>query len=215
MHRDWFIDGANVFVEIHADRIEVVSPGGLPPGLPEDQLGRKSVRRNPIIADLLQRIRFIERAGTGIGRMRDELVAHGSPEPVFESKAFFTARFRPLREKEFEGLDDPPDFRGHDRGHEMAQGLGHDRSHGTADSSDEALSVAELAILEACRDGAVTRDHLMRAGGFTGRSGNFRRTLSNLMALGLVEMTRPDAPRSRSQRYRLTEKGRTERGNRD
>jgi len=50
---------------------------------------------------LLQRIGFIERAGKGIGRMRDELVAHGSPEPVFEANSFFTATFRPPREKEF------------------------------------------------------------------------------------------------------------------
>ena len=27
MHRDWFFEGANVFVEIYANRIEVISPG--------------------------------------------------------------------------------------------------------------------------------------------------------------------------------------------
>ena len=32
MHRDWFFDGANVFVEIYTDRIEVSSPGSLPKG---------------------------------------------------------------------------------------------------------------------------------------------------------------------------------------
>ena len=32
MHRDWFFDGANIFVEIYADRVGVVSPGGLPRG---------------------------------------------------------------------------------------------------------------------------------------------------------------------------------------
>jgi ATP-dependent DNA helicase RecG len=63
MHRDWFIDGANVSVEIYADRVDVSSPGGLPRGQSEELFGRKSVRRNPIIADLLQRIGFIERAG--------------------------------------------------------------------------------------------------------------------------------------------------------
>ena len=30
MHRDWFMEGANVFVEVYTDRVEVVSPGGLP-----------------------------------------------------------------------------------------------------------------------------------------------------------------------------------------
>ena len=33
MHRDWFFDGTNVFVEIYTDRIEVVSPGSLPKSL--------------------------------------------------------------------------------------------------------------------------------------------------------------------------------------
>jgi ATP-dependent DNA helicase RecG len=55
MHRNWFIEGANVFVEIYADRIEIVSPGGLPAGLSPEELGTRSVRRNPLVADLLHR----------------------------------------------------------------------------------------------------------------------------------------------------------------
>ena len=96
MHRDWFIEGANVFVEIYADRIEVVSPGGLPAGLSTAQLGTRSVRRNPLVADLLHRIGFIEKAGTGIGRMRKEARDHGCPAPEFRVDSFFTAVFRPL-----------------------------------------------------------------------------------------------------------------------
>ena len=46
MHRDWFIEGANIFVELYTDRIEVVSPGGLPKGMTLADLGTKSVRRN-------------------------------------------------------------------------------------------------------------------------------------------------------------------------
>lgn len=73
MHRDWFFDGANIFVEIYADRVEVVSPGGLPRG----QLGHKSVRRNALIADLLHRIGFIKKAGTGIQRIHEDVRAQG------------------------------------------------------------------------------------------------------------------------------------------
>ena len=106
VHRDWFNEGANVFVEIYADRIEVVSPGGLPAGLSIAQLGKKSVRRNPLIADLLHRIDLIEKAGTGIGRMRDAARDHGSPEPTFDVDSFFTCCFRPLPADVFERIPD-------------------------------------------------------------------------------------------------------------
>ncbi len=95
MHRDWFMEGANVFVEIYGDRVEVVSPGGLPKGMTLADLGRKTVRRNVLIADLLHRIGFIEKAGTGIKRIRDEAHDQGCPDPQFEDTGFFTAVFRP------------------------------------------------------------------------------------------------------------------------
>jgi len=59
------------------------------------KLGRKSVRRNALVADLLHRIDFIEKAGTGIKRIRDDMRAQGCPEPDFEVNGFFTAIFRP------------------------------------------------------------------------------------------------------------------------
>ena len=97
MHRDWFIEGANVFVQIFSDRIEVSSPGGLPLGMKQADLGHKSVRRNPIIADLYHRIGFIEKAGTGIQRMREESRELGYPEPKFNTDGFFTVTFTPVQ----------------------------------------------------------------------------------------------------------------------
>ena len=67
MHRDWFFDGANVFVELYADRIEVISPGSLPMDLTLVDLGRKSIRRNPLIADLLHRSTLSRRQTRGSG----------------------------------------------------------------------------------------------------------------------------------------------------
>jgi len=54
------------------------------------------LRRNPLIADLLHRIAFIEKAGTGIRRMRDGARELGYPEPTFAADNFFTALFRPI-----------------------------------------------------------------------------------------------------------------------
>ena len=92
MHRDWFFDGANVFVEVYTDRIEVSSPGGLPKGLILADLGHRSIRRNALIADLLHRIGFIEKAGTGIRRIRDETSEMSCPEPEFRAGSLVTKR---------------------------------------------------------------------------------------------------------------------------
>jgi ATP-dependent DNA helicase RecG len=201
IHRDWFVYGANVFVEIHADRIDIVSPGGLFGGVTQDLLGKKAVRRNPLLADLFQRIGFIEKAGTGIERMRQDVRAHGSPEPVFVADTFFTATFRPLRAMEFEHLG--PD--GHERAHDEA----HDEAHGRVERTDHPpLSESERRIVEACRDGGATRGYLMQFGEFSVRSGSFKRAMTHLLVQGLIEMTLPEKPRSRNQRYRATAKGR-------
>jgi ATP-dependent DNA helicase RecG len=89
MHRDYNVYGGNVFVELYPDRLAIVNPGGLPPGLAEADFGIKSVHRNPLIADLFSRAGKVERAGTGIRRIRALLAQAGCAEPQFRFTAFF------------------------------------------------------------------------------------------------------------------------------
>jgi len=42
MHSDWFIEGANVLVEIYSDCVEVISPGEPPHSMSPTDLGSKS-----------------------------------------------------------------------------------------------------------------------------------------------------------------------------
>lgn len=71
-HRDWE-SPANIRISFFADRIQIVSPGGLPKGITESEYlqGRVSILRNPIIGDVLNRLKYIERFGTGIPRIRE------------------------------------------------------------------------------------------------------------------------------------------------
>jgi len=71
---------------------------GLPKGSSREELGTRSVRRNPLIADLLHRIALIEKAGTGIRRMIEDARKHKCPEPKFTVNGFFTATFWPNAE---------------------------------------------------------------------------------------------------------------------
>lgn len=78
-HRDYQHQGANVAVEIFDDRVEISSYGGYPKGLHEKNFGSASRRRNPLIAKLMQRAKYVEEAGTGIPRMRDLTEETGMP----------------------------------------------------------------------------------------------------------------------------------------
>lgn len=80
-------------VEIYDDRISIVSPGGVPKGITKENFGKRSVARNPIIADLLRRTHYIEKAGTGIGRMKELMRNAGLKEPEFKYDEFFEVTF--------------------------------------------------------------------------------------------------------------------------
>ena len=181
MHRDWFFDGANVFVEIYTDRIEVVSPGSLPKGVTLADLGRKSVRRNALVSDLLHRIDFVEKAGTGIRRIRDEASAQDCPEPQFEANSFVTVTFRPNPEVRAEAEERPMD----------------------RVAGEVAGEVRLLRVMS----GEMTRQRLQEALGLK-HEDHFREAyLTPALRAGLIEMTIPDKPRSSKQRYRLTPAG--------
>jgi ATP-dependent DNA helicase RecG len=90
-HRDYFMDGSTVRIMIFDDRIEVNSPGPLPPGVTVENIDRKHVLRNKLIANYLYDIYYIEKWGTGITKMRRLMREHGLAEPVFEELGSFFA----------------------------------------------------------------------------------------------------------------------------
>ena len=69
------------------------------------------------------------------------------------------------------------------------------------------MTAKELAMLQACLDGAAAVEALMAAAGYSSRSGHFRRWIDRLLRDDLLEMIVPDKPRSPMQNYRLTDKG--------
>jgi len=95
MHRDYFYDGSHIYVHMFSDRLEIENPGGLPPGLTLDDLGKRSVRRNRAIADLLYRAKFVERIGSGIQRMQHALAENGNPPMEISATNFFVVKFYP------------------------------------------------------------------------------------------------------------------------
>ncbi len=93
-HRD-YRSTANVQVYVFKDRIEIVSPGGLPAGMTEADLGSKSMPRNPSLFGMLYRMDVVENIGSGIKRIRDLCREHGVAEPIIDvSEHWVTVTFR-------------------------------------------------------------------------------------------------------------------------
>ncbi len=69
-HRDYFSEG-RILLEIYPDRIEISNPGSLLFNI--NDFGKTSLSRNPLLVDMVHRLRFVERVGSGISRVKDLL----------------------------------------------------------------------------------------------------------------------------------------------
>ena len=83
-HRTWDVD-ACVRISLSDDDVEIVSPGGLVPGMTKEAYleGRFSLLRNPVLAESMFRAGLIEKFGTGVRRIRRAYEGTGS-SPSFE-----------------------------------------------------------------------------------------------------------------------------------
>lgn len=94
-HRD-YTSNASVQVMLFSDRLEVWNPGSLPPPLTLEKLREPhaSVPANPLLAESMYLVNYIERMGTGTLDMIRRCVAAGLPEPEFTVTDVFVARLR-------------------------------------------------------------------------------------------------------------------------
>jgi len=192
VHADFSQRGAPIRIVFLDDRIEVESMGILLPGLTIEDMKQGASRiRNPVIARVFKELHLIEQWGTGVRRIFAEAQELGLPEPKIEELALR------LRFTIFLG---------------QLHHLPAPEQNPTAQVTEQATEyVSEqvkrlLAILKAQEFGskaAMAALHL-----------NHRPTflydyLKPALTDELVEMTQPKAPKSPTQKYRLTQKGKT------
>lgn len=91
--RNYLEVGSEVHIDIYDDRLEIYSPGGMCDGInvqDRDIMLVPSRRRNPVIADVFQRLNYMERRGSGFKKIIDDYKAqyNYSDElaPVFKSQ---------------------------------------------------------------------------------------------------------------------------------
>ena len=92
IHRDYTVMGGEVHLDIYDDRLTITSPGGMYNGMLIQDLDIADVsseRRNPILANVMAQLDYMEKRGSGLTRICNETQAldgyKDELKPVFKS----------------------------------------------------------------------------------------------------------------------------------
>ena len=208
-HRNYTSSGS-VQVMLFSDRLEVWNPGALPPALTLEKLRHPhaSFPGNPLLAEPLYLTKYIERMGTGTGDMIKRCREAGLPEPEFRLDGgcfVLTIRRKTAQVTTQVGAQvaEQDKALAASRLCELATELGL-----SGEQVSEQVVEQVAGMLAACQERAISKTELLVAGHLANAYLNYRRHVAPLLATGLIEMTIPDKPTSRLQKYRLTDKGR-------
>lgn len=183
MHRDYADYSGHIAIAVFDDRVEIRSAGQLPAGVTVEQLSgpHLSKPRNPLIAETFHRTGAVEIWGRGTDRVVDECKRYGIEPPTFEERqGYVIVTFRA----------------------QVGPGAPSRDQVGTKSGP----SRDQVTLLQSCREERSLLE-LMQAIGRKNRTKFRDQFLKPLLDEELVEMTIPDKPNSRLQKYRLTESG--------
>jgi len=212
IHRDYTVMGSEVHLDIYDDRLAITSPGGMYSGqtvqdLPIEEIS--SDRRNPILADVMAQLDYMEKRGSGLKRIYNETKAlEGYKEdlkPVFKSTTsqFMTIIYSVEYDaKGNEIIATKPEI---SKEHVVTkQSLS---SHKVIVKLS--LSIPNISELLQKMVAPMSAKDMRKFCGLKDSTYFKANVIDPLIAEGLVAMTHPDSPKSPTQKYYLTELGTT------
>ena len=188
-HRD-YTDSSSVQVMLFSDRLEVMNSGGLPPTLTVEKLrvAHQSVPGNPLLAESMYLMRYIEKMGTGTVDMIRRCAEAGLPEPEFEVGSGFVTRIWRTDRSTRERPDRTAQEHGSSRKHpENIQKTS--RKHPEENDTSQSLADRIVAFLRA--NPSASRRELVE--GLQGATeGSVKYQLDKLKCLGKLRRVGPD-----------------------
>ena len=224
IHRDYLVTGSEVHVDVFDDRIEITSPGGMPGDRKLEDFDIDcipSIRRNPLLADMCERLRIMERRGSGFKKIfedyAEDFINPGRRNPVLESRP---AYFRIILPNMIYGFTDE----------QLIAAAKNPKARDATPvvtpvttpvvppvvppvappverPSETLINEVQRKILQVLCNDILSTSELARKVGISQAKDVRRRYLRLLLDMGLVEYTIPNKPNSKLQQYRLTAKG--------
>jgi ATP-dependent DNA helicase RecG len=230
-----YVDEAPIEIQVFPDKITVLSyPGPMPPITNTDLQQRRVVSRayhNRHIGDFLKELGITEVKSTGFPIIRDAMAANGNPEPIFytdKDQVLFMVTL-PCH-PELLGTKSLTKILTKTGAKLTKQVIAQIFSEGVdlqvlSDLLESDISAVKNEIRNKLSTQKLTktltktldiiyylaeeksRTELFEFLGLENQTLNFNTNIKPLIDDGLIEMTLPDKPKSRYQKYRLTEKG--------
>lgn len=187
IHRDYIVVGSEIHIDMYDDRLEIQSPGGMFEGKPIqecdiDSIG--SVRRNPVIADLFHRMKYMERRGSGLKKILSET----------KKLPGYTEQMKP------EFYSTPSAFR------VVMKNINYNLHTTAQDRAQDRAQVERITTLIEFCSIARTRDEIQEHLGISSREYLRKNVLKPLLDAGQLKMTIPDKPNSKNQKYITSQK---------
>ena len=196
IHRDYTVMGGEVHIDIYDDRLVFSSPGGMYSGqmvqdLPLDEIS--SMRRNPILADVMAQLDYMEKRGSGLRRICNETSKLESytddRKPVFKSSAsqfitiIYSMSYNQVVTKHSLST------------HQVVTKL--------------SLSIPMIGELLQKMAEPMSAKEMRQFCGQKDATYFKAKVIDPLIAEGLVAMTHPNSPNNPNQKYYLTDLGKT------
>ena len=182
MHRDYRSNTPTKFYQYN-DRLEIVNPGGLYGNARPENFPDVNDYRNPVIAEALRIMGYVNKFNRGIARVQKELVENGNGRAVFtvDKVTVFSVNVTNAKAVNVSS--------------EMGQ---------NSEGKDLVMSDKSLKILELCVDNPHTKKEMLIAVGVTNQTANVRSIINPLILSGYLAPMEDDKSKLRNVRFEAT-----------
>lgn len=183
MHRDYRSNTPTKFYQ-YSDRLEIVNPGGLYGSARPENFPEVNSYRNPVIAEALRVLGYVNKFNRGIARVQKELSENGNGPANFTVDKITVFAVNVTNAKISADVND------------------------CGRISDCMIQGKSLKALELCQDTPLTKKEILYALGVTYQTVNVRNIINPLIQAGYLSPSDGDSIKTRNVRYGLTSQGR-------
>lgn len=193
MHRDYNSNTPTKFYQ-YQNRLEIVNPGGLYGNARPENFPFVNDYRNPIIAEALKVLGYVNRFNRGIARVQKELIQNGNGAAVFsvDNITVFSVNV-PRVEKVSENVNEK---------------VNEIRAKEEAVFAVLRLSDKSIKILSMCAFGSSSQGDLLSRIGITNQTNNVNNHIRPLIREGLIVKSEKRSPETKMYTFSITERGR-------